>query len=55
MDERGLGAGHTTIWRWVQRYGPELDQRLRSHLKQADKSWRIDETYIRVNVGNQYC
>jgi transposase-like protein len=23
--ERGLGADHTTIWRWVQRYGPELD------------------------------
>ena len=30
--ERGLEADHTTIWRWVQRFGPELEQRLRRHL-----------------------
>ena len=47
--ERGLRADHTTIWRWVQRYGPELDQRLRRHLKPTNKSWRVDETYIRVS------
>ena len=29
FTERGLEADHTTIWRWVQRYGPELEQRLR--------------------------
>ncbi len=49
LVERGLEADHTTIWRWVQRYGPELDQRLRRHLKPTNKSWRVDETYIRVN------
>ena len=27
--ERSLAADHTTIWSWVQRYGPELEQRLR--------------------------
>jgi transposase, IS6 family len=32
----------------VQRYGPELDRRLRRHLKPTNKSWRVDETYIRV-------
>jgi transposase-like protein len=32
LAERGLAADHTTIWRWVQRYGPELEQRLRRHL-----------------------
>src|ERR1700722_6346663 len=46
--ERGLAAEHTTIWRWVQRYCPELEQRLRRHLKPTNKSWRVDETYIRV-------
>src|SRR5208337_1362055 len=46
--ERGLRADHMTIWRWVQRYGPELEQRLRRHLKPTNKSWRVDETYIRV-------
>jgi transposase-like protein len=48
LDERGLKADHTTVWRWVQRYGPELEQRLRRYLKPANKSWRVDETYVRV-------
>jgi IS6 family transposase len=48
LAERGLAADHTTIWRWVQRYGPELKQRLRHQLKPTNKSWRVDETYIRV-------
>ena len=48
LAERGLEVDHTTIWRWVQRYGPELKQRLRRHLKPTNKSWRVDETYIRV-------
>ena len=33
LSERGLEVGHTTIWHWVQRYGPELEERLRHHLK----------------------
>jgi len=48
LEERGLEADHTTVWRWVQRYGPELEQRMRRHLKPTNKSWRVDETYIRV-------
>ena len=48
LDERGLQADHTTVWRWVQRYGPELEQRIRRHLKPTNKSWRVDETYVRV-------
>src|SRR3979411_303212 len=48
LEERGLGADHTTVWRWVQRYAPELEQRLRRHLKPTNRSWRVDETYIRV-------
>src|ERR1700745_3445628 len=48
LAERGLKADHTTVWRWVQRYGPELEQRLRRHLKPTNKSWRVDETYVRV-------
>lgn len=48
LTERGLEAYHTAIWRWVQRYGPELEERLRRHLKPTNKSWRVDETYLRV-------
>ena len=54
LAERGLAADHTTIWRWVQRYGPELEQRLRRHLKPTNKSWRVDETYIRVKGAWYY-
>ena len=48
LEERGLEADHTTVWRWVQRYSPELEQRLRRRLKPTNKSWRVDETYVRV-------
>src|SRR6266404_8955866 len=48
LKERGLEVDHTTVWHWVQRYGPELERRLRRHLKPTNKSWRVDETYIRV-------
>ncbi|RAS77555.1 IS6 family transposase [Priestia endophytica] len=48
MEERGLSIAHTTIMRWVHQYGPELDKRIRGHLKQTNDSWRVDETYIKV-------
>jgi hypothetical protein len=48
VRERGLTVDHVTVWRWVQRYAPEIDRRLRPHLKSTNKSWRVDETYIRV-------
>src|ERR1019366_4068996 len=32
LEKRGLNVDHTTVWRWVQDYGPELEQRLRQHL-----------------------
>ena len=48
MEERGLPIAHTTIMRWVHQYGPELDERVRRHLKQTNDSWRVDETYIKV-------
>ena len=33
MRERGLQMDHTTIYRWVQHYAPELEKRSRPHLK----------------------
>src|SRR5260370_3463178 len=48
LAERGLHADHVTVWRWVQRYAPEVNRRLRSRLKPTNDSWRVDETYIRV-------
>jgi transposase, IS6 family len=54
LQERGMSADHVTVWRWVQRFAPELDRRLRSHLKRTNKSWRVDETYIRVKAKWAY-
>ncbi|PFA20175.1 IS6 family transposase [Bacillus cereus] len=48
MEERGLSMAHTTIMRWVHQYGPELNERVRRHLKSTNDSWRVDETYIKV-------
>ena len=48
LAERGLHADHVTVWRWVQRYAPEMERRLRRRLKPTSDSWRVDETYIRV-------
>ena len=48
MRERGLHIDHTTIYRWVQHYAPELEKRCRSHLKATTDSWRVDETYVNV-------
>lgn len=54
MRERGLEVDHSTIWRWVMRYAPELNKRIRPHLKLAGASYRIDETYIEVGKTCKY-
>jgi IS6 family transposase len=48
MHERGLQVDHTTIYRWVQCYAPELEKRCRPHLKATTDSWRVDETYVKI-------
>jgi IS6 family transposase len=52
MRERGLTVDHTTIFRWVQRYAPEINKRIRPYLKLTGASYRIDKTYIKV--GRQW-
>jgi transposase-like protein len=48
MAERNLSVDHVTIWRWVQRYAPILNQRIRREMRRPNRSWRVDETYVRV-------
>jgi transposase, IS6 family len=55
LTERGLTADHTTVWRWVQRYAPELNKRCRRELKRTNRSWRVDETYVRVKGKGHIC
>jgi IS6 family transposase len=52
MRERGLDVDHSTVFRWVQRYAPEINKRIRQHLKMSGASYRVDETYIK---GGKTC
>ena len=54
MRERGLSVNHTTVWRWVQQYAPEINKRIRPHLKMSGTPYRIDETYIKVGKQCKY-
>ena len=54
MEERGFSLAHTTIMRWVHQYGPELNERIRTHLKSTNDSWRVDETYIKIKGEKMY-
>ena len=54
MQERGLTVDHTTVWRWVQHYAPEINKRIRPHLKLAGASYRVDETYVKVGREWKY-
>jgi transposase, IS6 family len=54
MAERGVEVDASCIWRWVQAYAPELNKRCRPHLKPTNKSYRIDETYIKVKGADKY-
>ena len=48
MAERNIQVDHVTIWRWIQRFAPELNRRCRRELRITNRSWRVDETYLRV-------
>ena len=42
------------VFRWVQVYAPELNRRCRPYLRPTTKSYRFDETYIKVNGRWKY-
>jgi IS6 family transposase len=50
LAERGVNVDHSTIYRWVQRYAPEMEKRLRWYWRNPSDlcPWHMDET----NVGN---
>jgi transposase, IS6 family len=54
LREQGWSVDHTSIFRWVQRYGPELAKRCRAFLKPTNRSYRVDETYIKVKGKDRY-
>ena len=54
LADRGVAVDHTTLSRWVQRFAPELEKRLRRHLRPCRGPWHVDETYVRVDGQWRY-
>ena len=48
MGERGVQVDHTTLNRWVIRYSGAIAEAARHRKERCDRSWRMDETYIKV-------
>ena len=46
--ERGIAVDHVTIYRWVQRFTPELIDAARPSRHVAGDRWFVDETYLKV-------
>src|SRR5471030_1935350 len=49
MEERGVSVDHSTINRWAIRFLPLIEKMSRKHKRPVGGSWRMDETYIKVN------
>ncbi len=48
MAERGVELDHATLNRWVSRYAGLVADASRHKKRPADRSWRMDETYVKV-------
>src|ERR1700735_4350011 len=55
MAERGLSLAHTTIMRWIQCYVPEFERRWNRFARPAGRSWRVDETYVKIAAPGCIC
>ena len=40
MIERGIQIDHSTIMRWVYQYSPEIEKKVRRHLRPTNDSWK---------------
>jgi transposase-like protein len=54
MEERGVQVDHSTINRWSIRFLPLLEKAFRKYKRPVGVSWRMDETYIKVNGKWKY-
>ena len=54
MQERGVEVEPSTIMRWVPRYAPELEKRVRWYQGCRATSWRVDEAYVKVGGKWKY-
>jgi len=48
MKERGVSVDHSTLNRWVSKYAPEFEKAFRRRQRPVGRSWRLDETYVKI-------
>ena len=48
LEDRGVTVDHATLNRWVIKYAPLIALKAQQRKKPAGRSWRMDETYVRV-------
>src|SRR6476659_2144516 len=54
MGERGVAVDHSTLNRWVIKYAPEFEKAFRRRQCPVGRSWRLDETYIKIKGKAAY-
>src|SRR5512144_2079083 len=55
MEGCGVQVDHSNIYRWVQKFTPPLEAAFRKGKKHpVGKSWRMDETYIKIKGQWKY-
>jgi transposase-like protein len=54
MQERGVAVDHSTLNRWGIKYAPEVEKQFRRRQRPVGKSWRMDETYVRIKGQSKY-
>ena len=54
MGERGVAVDHSTLNRWVIKYAPEFQKAFRRRQCPVGRSWRLDETYVKIKGKSAY-
>ena len=54
MQERGVTVDHSTLNRWVIKYAPEVAKRFCRCQRPVGRSWRLDETYVKIKGKSAY-
>jgi transposase-like protein len=54
MAERGVAVDHSTVHRWAIKLLPVLEKAFRRCKRAVGKSWRMEETYVKVRGEWQY-
>ena len=54
MGERSVAVDHSTLNRWVIKYAPEVEKQFRRRQRPVGKSWRLDETYVKIEGKGAY-